>query len=119
MNTFKFVHSRNMGALRHVLRVALFNMPNSNQFDILSISIFSEIFLSLSISIFSKISLSISISIFSKISLSITIFSKMTISISIFFKSVDISTIDIRYSISIYRTGLPAEEGSWPDQWQH
>ena len=47
--------------------------------------------ISISISIFSKMSLSISISIFSKISLSISI------SISIFFKSVDISTIDIRY----------------------
>ena len=34
MNNFKFVHSRNMGALRHVLRVALFNMPNSNRFDV-------------------------------------------------------------------------------------
>ena len=43
--------------------VALFDMPNSNRFDILSISIFSEISLSISISIFSKISLSISISI--------------------------------------------------------
>ena len=31
------------------------------------------------------------------ISISISIFSKMTISISIFFKSVDISTIDISY----------------------
>ena len=40
-----------------VRQVALFDMPNSYQFDILSISIFSEI--SLSISIFSKISLSI------------------------------------------------------------
>ena len=47
--------------------------------------------ISISISIFSKTSLSISISIFSKISLSISI------SISIFSKSVDISTIDIRY----------------------
>ena len=55
--------------------VALFDMPNSNWFDILSISIFSEISLSISISIFSKISLSISISIsiFSKTSLSISI----------------------------------------------
>ena len=101
------------------LTLGLFDMPNSNRFDILSISIFSKISLSISISIFSKTSLSISISIFTKISLSISIsisiffrfalsisisisiFSKMTmsisISISIFFKSVDISTIDIRY----------------------
>ena len=47
--------------------LALFDMPNSNRFDILSISIFS------------KISLSI------------------LISISILFKSVVISTIDIQY----------------------
>ena len=64
------------------LAVALFNMPNLNQFDILSISIFCKIALSIliSISIFSKIaiSISISISIFSKITLSISI------SISIF-----------------------------------
>ena len=45
--------------------LALFNMPNSNQFNISSILIFSEI--SLSISIFSKISLSNSISIFFRI----------------------------------------------------
>ena len=32
--------------------VALFDMPNSNRFDILSISIFSEISLSISLSIF-------------------------------------------------------------------
>ena len=49
------------------LSLALFNMPNSNRFDILSISIFSEISLSISISIYSKTALSISIwiSIFS------------------------------------------------------
>ena len=41
-----------------VLQVALFDMQNSNRFNILSISIFSKI--SLSIPIFSKISLSIS-----------------------------------------------------------
>ena len=41
---------------RPELEVALFDMPNSNRFDILSISIFSEISLSISISIFSKIS---------------------------------------------------------------
>ena len=57
-----------------MLRLALFDMPNSYRFDILSILIFSEI--SLSISIFSKISLSISI--FSRKALSILI------SISIF-----------------------------------
>ena len=57
-------------------RLALFDMPNLNQFDILSISIFCKN--ALSISIFSKITISISISIFSKITLSISI------SISIF-----------------------------------
>ena len=60
-----------------VVHLALFDMPNSNRFDILSISIFFKISLSISISIsiFSKMSLSISISIsiFSKISLSISI----------------------------------------------
>ena len=45
--------------------VALFDMPNLNRFDILSISIFCKIALSISISIsiFSKITISISISI--------------------------------------------------------
>ena len=42
-------------------RLALFDMPNLNRFDILSISIFCKI--ALSISIFSKITISISISI--------------------------------------------------------
>ena len=66
--------------------VALFDMPNSYRFNILSISIFSEISLSISISIFSKISLSISISIFSRtaLSISISIFSRIALSISIF-----------------------------------
>ena len=60
------VHCNEDDALESAL--ALFDMPNSNRFDILSISIFSEISLSIliSISIFSKLSLSISISIFSK-----------------------------------------------------
>ena len=62
--------------------LALFDIPNSNRFDILSISIFSEI--SLSISIFSKISFSISISIYSRTSISI--FSRIALSISIFLK---------------------------------
>ena len=44
--------------------LALFDMPNLNRFDILSISIFCKIALSISISIFSKITISISISIF-------------------------------------------------------
>ena len=83
-----------MNSAREIIKimaveVALFDMPNSNRFDILSISIFSKIFLSISISIFFRFALSISISIFSKMTISI--------SISIFFKSVDISTIDIRY----------------------
>ena len=47
--------------------------------------------IALSISIFFRIALSISISIFSKMTISILI------SISIFFKSVDISTIDMSY----------------------
>ena len=51
--------------LEKVSDVALFDMPNLNRFDILSIAIFCKISLS--------------------------------ISISIFFKSVDISTIDISY----------------------
>ena len=41
--------------------IALFDMPNLNRFDILSISIFCKI--ALSISIFSKITISISITI--------------------------------------------------------
>ena len=47
------------------LELALFDMPNLNRFDILSISIFCKIALSISISIsiFSKITISISISI--------------------------------------------------------
>ena len=49
--------------------------------------------LSISISIFFRIALSISISIFSKMTISILI----SISNSIFFKSVDISTIDMSY----------------------
>ena len=92
--------------------IALFDMPNLNRFDILSISIFCKI--SLSILIFPKspyryryfpkspyqyryrywyfwncpIDIDIDIDIFN--------FS-ISISISIFFKSVDISTIDISY----------------------
>ena len=61
--------------------LALFDMPNLNRFDILSISIFCKI----------ALSISISISIFSNMTISISI------SISIFFKSVDISTIDMSY----------------------
>ena len=53
------------GSRVYVLCVALFDMPNLNRFDILSISIFCKIALSISISIsiFSKITISISISI--------------------------------------------------------
>ena len=48
---------------RPLLHLALFDMPNLNRFDILSISIFCKIALliSISISIFSKITISISI----------------------------------------------------------
>ena len=63
--------------------IALFDMPNSNRFDILSISIFSKI--SLPISIFFRMALSISI--------------------LIFFKFADISTIDINIRYSINETG--------------
>ena len=66
---------------RHVNHLALFDMPNLNRFDILSISIFCII----------ALSISISISVFFRIALSISI------SISISFKSVDISTIDMSY----------------------
>jgi len=64
------------------VEVGVFDMPNPNRYDILSISIFCKIPLSISISIFSRmaISISISISIFFKLSLSISI------SISIFSK---------------------------------
>ena len=47
----------------HHVSLALFDMPNLNRFDILSISIFCKIALSISISIFSKTTISISISI--------------------------------------------------------
>ena len=43
------------------VRIALFDMPNLNRFDILSILIFCKIAISISISIFSKITISISI----------------------------------------------------------
>ena len=66
------------------LALVVFDMPNPNRYDILSISIFCKIpfSISISISIFSRmaISISISISIFFKLSLSISI------SISIFSK---------------------------------
>ena len=70
--------------------VTLFDMPNSNRFNILLISIFSEI--SLSISIFSRTALLITISIFSRIALSIF----YRLAISIFSKFAD---INIQYSI--------------------
>ena len=60
-----------------VSQLVLFDMPNPNRFDILSILIFSKI----------SLSISISISIFSRMSLS------MSISISIFFKFADISQL--------------------------
>ena len=77
-------------------QIALFDMPNSNRFDILSISIFSEI--SLSILIFSKISYLLDIDIF-RMALSISI------SISIFSKFADISTIDINIRYFIHKSG--------------
>ena len=111
-----------MGKCR--LWVALFDMPNLNRFDILSISIFCKI--ALSISIFSKITISISISIFlelpcryryryryfSELPYRYRYFQLLHIDIDI-----DINIfqkcrhIDNRYVISIYRTGLRA--GHW------
>ena len=110
--------------------VALFDMPNLNRFDILSISIFCKIALSISISIsiFSKITISISISIsiflelpyryryryryFSELPYRYRYryryFQLLHIDIDI---DIDIFQkcryIDNRYFISIYRTGLP------------
>ena len=66
----KIIGSGRVSGTRQALHLALFDMPNSYRFNILSISIFSEI--SLSISIFSRTALSISI--FSRIALSISIF---------------------------------------------
>merc|ERR1712117_654265 len=86
--------------------LALFDMPNLNRFDILSISIFCKIALSISISIsiFSKItiSISISISIFFRIALSISI------SISIFSTSPYRYRYRYRYfsKVSIYRQSI-------------
>ena len=111
------------------LNVALFDMPNLNRFDILSISIFCKIALSISISIsiFSKITISISISIsiflelpyryryryryFSELPYRYRYryryFQLLHIDIDI---DIDIFQkcryIDNRYVISIYRTGL-------------
>ena len=103
--------------------LALFDMPNLNRFDILSISIFCKIALSISISIFSKITISISISIFLELPYRYRYFSELPyryryryryfqllhididIDIDIFQKC---QYIDNRYSISIYRTGLAA-----------
>ena len=109
--------------------IALFDMPNLNRFDILSISIFCKIALSISISIsiFSKITISISISIsiflelpyryryryryFSELPYRYRYryryFQLLHIDIDI---DIDIFQkcryIDNRYVISIYRTGL-------------
>ena len=102
-------------------QVALFDMPNLNRFDILSISIFCKIALSISIpiSIFSKITISISIFLelpyryryryryFSELPYRYRYryryFQLLHIDIDIFQKC---RYIDNRYVISIYRTGL-------------
>ena len=104
---------------RPLLHLALFDMPNLNRFDILSISILCKI--ALSISIFSKItiSISISISIFSELPYRYRYFSNCLIDIDVdIFKNdhinidIDIDIfqkcryIDNWYVISIYRTGL-------------
>ena len=101
--------------------LALFDMPNLNRFDVLSISIFCKI--AISISIFSKITISISISIFLELpyryQYRYRYFSELpyryryryfqllhidiNIDIDIFQKC---RYIDNRYVISIYRTGL-------------
>ena len=63
--------------------LALFDMPNLNRFDILSISIFCKI--------------ALSISIFSKITISISIFSNITLSISILLSIFSTSPYRYRY----------------------
>ena len=78
--------------------LALFDMPNLNRFDILSISIFCKI----------ALSISLSISIFSKLSLSI--------SISIFFKFADISTIDINIRYFIDKSGGKQVKIGWKQE---
>ena len=123
----------------NVEEVALFDMPNLNRFDILSISIFCKIALSISISIsiFSKITISISISIsiflelpyryryryryFSELPYRYRYryryFQLLHIDIDI---DIDIFQkcryIDNRYVISIYRTGLPMSQCSFSRQ---
>ena len=61
------------GVVGLVVDVALFDMPNSNRFNILAISIFSKISLSISISIFSKYVL-VDIDIFQNVLVHIDIF---------------------------------------------
>ena len=58
------------------IHLGVFDMPNSNRYDILSISIFCRI----------PLSISISISIFSRMAISISIFFKLSLLISIFSK---------------------------------
>ena len=75
--------------------VGVFDIPNPNRYDILSISIFCQVLLFISISIFSR--MAISRTTFFKLSLSILIFSKFSyryfVGIDSLKKSVDISSI--------------------------
>ena len=125
----RLVLNHNSSACYHILQqLALFDMPNLNRFDILSISIFCKIALSISISIsiFSKITISISISIliflelpyryrylyryFSELPYRYRYFQPLHIDIDIFQKC---QYIDNRYVISIYRTGLMITQWSF------
>ena len=86
-NTFSLSSYEQKCNPTNCIPLALFDMPNSNRYDILSISIFCKIPLSISIYSRKSISISISISIFSRmtmsISISISIFFKLSLSISI------------------------------------
>ena len=90
------------------LCLALFDMPNLNRFDILSISIFCKIALTISISIFSKIA--ISISIFSKITLSISISIFLELPYRYRYRYQYFSELPYRYryfsKVSIYRQSI-------------
>ena len=98
--------NKRLTTYKEVVEVALFYMPNSNRFNILSISIFSEISLSIYIYIY------IYIDIFQNLVIDIDIFQNSPIDIDIFQKC---RYIDNRYSISIYRTGLAASDGGAAD----
>jgi len=87
--------------------LALFNMPNLNRFDILSISIFCKIALSISISIsiFSKItiSISISISIFLELPYRYRYFSELPCRYRYRYRYFQLLHIDIDIDIDIFQ----------------